>query len=324
MAVDGARFQEIFQGSDPTLARAAGLPVESASALLPHLHELMTRQGAALGAPGHGAPISASGPDFVSLPGYSEIFTGRRLTGCSNNACSGTEPQSVADQLAEQTPGSWQSAVVTSWPDIARVASKSARVAVSAGRHAGATRERFQQSPRVASALKRAEPTTPWPGQGDFRRDRWTAEVALAYLDDADPQFLFVGLGEADEFAHQGNYAGYLEALREADRHVGELGRALAVRAARGVRTALFVTADHGRATGFRDHGLSHPESARVWLVAAGSAIPARGLLAAPVPRHLSDIAPTLRTLFGLRADKGESAGSSLTELLRLTGAAGG
>jgi arylsulfatase A-like enzyme len=130
------------------------------------------------------------------------------------------------------------------------------------------------------------------------------------------PDFLFVGLGETDEFAHQGNYAGYLDALREADRFLGELATELAARAQAGVRTALFVTADHGRAASFKDHGKPYPESARVWLVASGTAIAARGFVSSPQPRHLADITPTLRSVFGLPADGTRGAGSPLTELL--------
>jgi hypothetical protein len=320
VTLDGARFREIFEGVDPALARQQGLPeaaLQNAEQLMPQLHRLMNADGVALGAPGHGAPISASGPEFVSLPGYSEIFTGRRVSGCWNNGCQGTSARSFADELAEQAPGAWQSAVVTSWPDIARVAAKSDRVAVSAGTHAGATRSRFEREGAIATALHRAESEAPWPGHGDFRRDRFTAQLALTYLVNARPDFLFVGLGETDEFAHQGNYAGYLDALREADQLLGELSALLAARARASVRTALIVTADHGRAASFRDHGQPYPESARVWLVASGSAIEARGYVASPAPRHLADIAPTLRALFGLRADRDPNAGTPLTELLR-------
>ncbi len=283
---------------------------------MPNLHRLMSVDGAAIGAPEHGAPISASGPDFVSLPGYSEIFTGRSQTGCADNSCQGTSALSVADELSERNHGAWNAAVITSWPDIAKVAARSPRVAVSAGKHAGATRFRFERTDAVGSAVRRAEGEAPWPGNGDFRRDRYTAELALAYLRADRPSFLFVGLGETDEFAHQGNYAGYLEALREADRYIGQLAAALAERARQGVRTALFITADHGRAATFRDHGKPYPESARVWLVASGSAIEARGSLAGSTPRHLADIAPTVRALFGLPADRDRSAGFPLRELL--------
>lgn len=316
VTLDGVRFREVFEGVDPELARARGVPPtawQSAADLLPNLHRLMSRDGAALGAPGLGPGISASGPNFVSLPGYSEIFSGRRVTGCTDNACRGSNAPSVADELAERR---WHSAVVTSWPDIARVAVHGADVAVSAGRHAGRTRSHFERNDEVGLALRRAEGESPWPGSGDFRRDRFTAALALAYLQSAQPQFLFVGLGETDEFAHQGNYGGYLEALREADQHIGELADVLATRARAGVRTALFVTADHGRADSFRDHGQPYPESARVWLVASGAAIAPRGLVATSEARRLADIAPTLRTLFGLPADRSPTAGSPLRELL--------
>jgi hypothetical protein len=319
VTLDGVRYREIFEGIDPKLAAERGPiqgAVNDAAGLMPNLHRLMT-EGAALGAPGHGASISASGPQFLSLPGYSEIFTGRRVTGCADNGCRGTSARSIVDELAEQ-PRGWQSAVITSWPDIERVAGRNERVAISAGRHAGATRSRFDRADAVGVALRKAEAEAPWPGSGDFRRDRFTAELSLAYLRAEQPDYLFVGLGETDEFAHQGNYAGYLEALREADRYLGELSAELSARARSGVRTALFVTADHGRAGAFKDHGQAFPESARVWLVASGRAIAARGLVASPFDRHLADITPTVRTLFGLPADRSESSGFPLWELLPL------
>jgi arylsulfatase A-like enzyme len=79
--------------------------------------------------------------------------------------------------------------------------------------------------------------------------------------------------------------------------------------------TTLFVTADHGRARNFRDHGGFAPESGRVWLVAAGPAIAARGHVASPHERRLADIAPTLRAIAGLPADEAKNAGDVLTEL---------
>ena len=48
-----------------------------------------------------------------------------------------------------------------------------------------------------------------------------------------------------------------------------------------------------------------------------GSAIGARGLVRAPSPRQLADIAPTVRQLFGLTAEAASApAGAVLSELL--------
>jgi hypothetical protein len=70
---------------------------------------------------------------------------------------------------------------------------------------------------------------------------------------------------------------------------------------ARGRHTTVLVTTDHGRAYGFRNHGAKYPESGRVWLVAGGGDIHGRGLVAAARRHTLSDIAPTVRALLGIR-----------------------
>jgi hypothetical protein len=320
VALDGVRFQDVFEGVDRALARRFGVRPErvvEATRLMPKLHALMSTHGAALGAPHTGSTISASGPHFVSLPGYSELLTGQRETGCRDNGCQGTLSATLADQIAA-LPGGNGSAVVTSWPDIERVAAHGDRVAISSGRHGGRTRALLARTPEARIALERAENEAPWPGHGDFRRDRFTAALALAHLREAHPTFLFVSLGEPDEFAHHGDYAGYLDSLQAADQQIDALWQALEERARMGVRTALLVTSDHGRSSNFRDHGQPHPESARVWLAAGGSAIGGRGHLSSPVARRLADVAPTLRALLHLPRDTSSVAGEPLTELLLL------
>jgi arylsulfatase A-like enzyme len=83
----------------------------------------------------------------------------------------------------------------------------------------------------------------------------------------------------------------------------------------RGERTTVIVTADHGRGRDYRVHGRAFPESGRVWLVAAGAAIEARGFAQATRPHSLADIAPTVRTLLQLPADVAPAAGAPLDEL---------
>jgi arylsulfatase A-like enzyme len=159
----------------------------------------------------------------------------------------------------------------------------------------------------------------PYPGVGRFRRDRTTAQRALAHLAHAGPDFLFLGLGEPDEFAHRGDYSGYIGSIRGADRVIGELVTTLAGMGARGEHTTVFVTSDHGRAKAFREHGGAYPESARVWLVAFGGAIRTRGALGTPAPHRLADLAPTARVILGLPtlvpAARPAAEGTPLVEL---------
>ena len=290
VTLDGTRWHEVFEGVDAKLAASHGLAasdVVGAAELMPNLHRIIATHGAALGAPGHGAPIRASGPNFVSLPGYAELLSGRTVTNCRDNQCTNSGARTIVDEFSARSAGSETQAVIfTSWPDISRVASE----------HSASVE--------------------PAPGNGTFRPDALTAELALQHLKAHSPEFLFLGLGEPDEFGHQNNYAGYLNALRYADARIGEIDRQLQLLAASGTRTALFVTADHGRADGFVDHGSKFPESARVWLVAAGSALHCTGFIAARNEHRLADLAPTVRAIAGLPRDTNAAAGAPLLELL--------
>jgi hypothetical protein len=319
VTLDGVRWQEVFAGVDPALAAAHGVGAEQvlpARQLLPNLYAIIDGHGAALGAPGYGAPIRASGPNFLSLPGYAELFSGRTVTGCGDNQCRGVSAHTIIEELSAGMHAG-EVAAVTSWPEIAKVTSYAgANAAVSSGRHGGSHREAFAGDAESARLLALGENAPHVLGDPDFRPDSLTAEIALHHLKAHSPRFLFLGLGEPDEFGHMNDYAGYLGALRRADARLGEIDAALQRLAERGTRTALFVTADHGRADSFVNHGEAYPESARVWLVAAGSALSSRGFVAAPSERRLADIAPTVREIAHLPRDTDGAAGVPLVELL--------
>jgi len=283
LVLDGARWQETLVGTDPIFATGEDRGV-SAATLMPNLHRMID-DGVVIGAPGHGPPMVASGPHFVSLPGYNEIFSGRPPSACWDNDCAATKLTTIVDEVRQ----TGEVAVFSSWAPIARAASKTPN-------------DIFHST---------GEPVT-----GVFRADRATADLALAYFAENRPSFFFLGLGEPDELAHKGDYAGYLGSLRQADEVLGALRGLLGAIGERGKHTSVFVTCDHGRADNFKDHGGPWPESSRVWLVAAGGAIPARGAVDSVRKHRLADLAPTVRALLGLPADRAAEAGAAIVELL--------
>lgn len=320
VTLDGVRWHEVFEGVDAKLANEHQLPpdaVQSASELMPRLHAIIASHGAALGAPGHGAAISASGPNFLSLPGYAELLSGKSVTTCADNQCVGAGVHTILEEMSAISAHGGEVAAVTSWSEIAKVTSLSGcRAAISSGRRAGANRELFAQDAEGARLLALAENAPPGVGDPEFRADALTADIAIHHLSAHAPRFLFLGLGEPDEYAHMNDYAGYLDSLRRADARIAEVDAELARLEARGTRTALFITADHGRADSFVNHGAPYPESARVWLVAAGSAIGARGFVSATDEHRLADITPTIRQIAHLPRSREAASGSPLNELL--------
>jgi hypothetical protein len=316
VTLDGVRWQDVFVGADPKLARAAGVPAPAAAALMPHLDALVAERGVALGAPGHGA-VAASGPSYVSLPGYTEIFTGRRAHDCADNGCGRTRIPTVFDEARDSGGDGTDIAVFASWERLERAATaRPGRFVLSCGRAAGAADEVLRTDDTTRDLLDRAGRTDPYPGSGDFRPDRLTAAIALRYLETRRPTLLFVGLGEPDEYAHRGDYAGYLASLRAADDTLGELFEVLGRLGTRGEHTTVIVTADHGRGRDWRSHGRGYPESGRVWLVAAGAGVTERGFSRSLRPHHLADVAPTVRVLLGLPPDEDDASGSPLAEVL--------
>ena len=317
VVIDGVRWQEVFSGVDAALAATHGLaPSEfvDAAHLVPNLHRMMTDDGAVVGAPSSPESIRASGPNFVSLPGYMEMLTGRTDTGCTSNGCGDVPFATIADDVAER---GGLAAIVASWPGILHAAAATrGRVVMSIGRQGGDGRDAFESDANLFALLRAGEAAGPGPGEEDFRRDASTGDLACSYLESRRPNFLFVGLGETDEYAHQGDYRGYLNALRRADAVVGRLSEQVARFSAQGRPSTLMVTTDHGRAAGFSTHGGDHPESARVWLVASGAGILARGSTVSTAPRYLSDIGQTLRRVLGLPRVNAAPAGAVLTELL--------
>jgi hypothetical protein len=268
VVLDGARWQEVLVGTDPRFAVGSDRDV-LASAMMPSLHALIA-EGAVIGAPDYGVPMVASGPNFVSLPGYTEIFSGRSPFACFDNECAATRLPTIVDEVRATSS---DVAVFSSWSPILRAAA-------------------LHPSDILRST---GEDVT-----GAFRADRATADRALAYFAERRPTFMFLGLGEPDEFAHRGDYAGYIGSLRQADAILGELRSLVEQMGDRGRRTSIFVTCDHGRSDDFQDHGAPWPESQRVWLVASGGAIPARGFVYSERRHRLADIAPTIRALLGL------------------------
>jgi hypothetical protein len=320
VALDGVRWQEVFGGADPVLADRHHLAPEERvdqAHLVPNLARLMLQDGAAVGAPGKDSPMEASGPNFVSLPGYMEMLTGRSDSGCTNNQCARVTLPTVADDVAGIGLG--EAAVISSWPVIENAAASAPEnVVASAGRHGGGqSRRALSEDARVAPLLGAAARTPSPVGDTDFRRDADTGEVALAVLAAREPAFLFVGLGEPDEYGHRDDYRGYLDAIHRDDAIVGRIAEQVRARNLAGHPTTLLVTTDHGRAFGFTSHGKEHPESARVWMVASGAGVEARGFVRSPRVRHLADVGQTVRVLLGIEPSRAGAPGAALSELAR-------
>jgi hypothetical protein len=323
VTIDGVRWQDVYQGIDRGLAQRAGLDraaidaLAKPNALTPHLHELVARSGTALGHKDDCGIVRQASNTNISLPGYYEIFTARR-TRCMSNVCPAVSVPTILDRAAAH--GVAPIASISSWDALERAVTAPAgkgspRVFVSAGTTRWSGRRPIDDT-RLEASVAAGEKSGPSPAlDGKYRPDRHTAAIALEYLRAHKPRLLHVGLGDTDEWGHRDDYASYVTALRGADAFLGDLADALTALDLF-ESTTVIVTADHGRARSFREHGYTHPESGRSFVIAFGGKAATKGIACARRSVLLPDVGATVTATLGVPKDEARDAGRPIEDLL--------
>ena len=126
--------------------------------------------------------------------------------------------------------------------------------------------------------------------------------TAMEYLKKQKPRVLFVSFGETDDWAHEGDYAQYLNAAHRVDHYLRMLWETVQSMPEYGGKTTLIFSPDHGRGSGrrdWRDHGEKITDSKYIWMAFLGPDTPPLGERANVGPVSQDQIAATLASLLG-------------------------
>jgi len=291
VTADGLRWQEVFRGVDPELAKTVKPPVapETREQLLPFLWKEVATKGVIL----HGSVTNAY---RVSYPGYSEILTGRAQDQAVKNNDPIQNPvptvlEVVRDQLKLSRT---QVALIGTWDTFRKIGEHTPGSVVI---NAGLQNLELPGLPPRLTELNRMqwELLTPWEGE---RHDYVTYQMALAYLQWQHPRLMHIAFGETDDWAHDKRYDNYLKAAHYYDACLRELWNHVDHET-----TTLIMTCDHGRgstANDWNSHGDDVQGAERTWIAIIGPDTPARGELRGPNDARQRDIAPTILSLFGI------------------------
>ena len=164
------------------------------------------------------------------------------------------------------------------------------------------------------------------PSSGSFHYDEHPEMMAkpitdrvIAALDEGTFDFILVNYANTDMVAHTGNYEATIEAVRAVDAEINRLlGRVL------DGGHVMAITADHGNAEVLIDLKTGEPETKHdaspvpFHLIAREyqAREPANVLAAMPVVGMLSDVAPTLLALMGLKKPPEMTGQNLLSQLL--------
>lgn len=311
---DGLRWQEVFRGGDATLMNKESGGVEDVpalmkaywretedarrSALMPFLWSVIARQGQVYGNRGKGSDAYVTNGLNFSYPGYSETLCGFADPRIASNDKIPNPNVTVLEWLNQKSPYRGKVAAFGAW-DVFPSIFNSARAGfpVNAGYDPLSS---LPANPRL-ELLNRLKADGPrvWDEE-PF--DPIPFYTALEYLKARKPRILYLSLGETDDWAHDGNYAQYLDAAHRVDAYVEKLWETVqSMRQYRG-KTTLIFSPDHGRGEGlveWKDHGEKIPGSKYIWIAFLGPDTPARGERSSIPAVEQNQIAATLAAFLG-------------------------
>ena len=328
---DGLRWQEVFNGAEAALmdkdhggvADAESLRKaywrdsvpERRAALLPFLWSVMAKQGQVWGNRQAGSEAWVTNGFNFSYPGYNETLTGIADPRVKSNDKIPNPNVTVFEWLHGKPGYRGKVAAFGSW-DVFPFIFNGPRAGfpVNAGYDPLTVPP---VTPAIALLNRLKAETRIWDGEC---YDSFLFHTALEYLKLHKPRVIFVGLGDTDEFAHDGRYDLYLDAAHRADAYVRELWDTVqGMKEYRG-KTALIFTPDHGRGEGpqWKSHGEKVPDSKNIWMSFLGPDVKPLGERKYVAGITQSQIAATLAALLGEDyAAAMPNAGKPIAEVLK-------
>jgi hypothetical protein len=314
VTADGLRWQDLFHGIDPLLAREKSVDMDPSTkeaddrrrryatreSLAPFFWTTLAKNGLVL------SDVSVTNAYRVSYPGYSEILTGR----ASDDVIKGNDDiqqphETVLEFLKRKlTLPAARVALFSSWDHFHYIAEHTpGSIFINAG---------YQDSP-ASPNLSRLQhiALSPWD---EARHDAFTFEMALEYLKSAKPRVLDISFDETDDWAHAKRYDRVLDMIAITDAFLNRLWTTLQGMPEYRDSTTLIVTSDHGRGSTLADwsrHGEKIVGADKIWLAFMGPDTPATGEVTTHAEQR--DITPTIIKLLGLNpADYKGATGSPI------------
>jgi hypothetical protein len=264
VTLDGARIQEMFGGLDPevlrvTLAKNAVLennalyraywadtPEARRQKLMPFFWSILMRQhGSIAGNPATGSSVVLTNRHRFSYPGYAEILLGEAHDDLikSNDSVRNPYPTILEEAVHRLSLPRSRVAAFTSWSVFdAILEHEEGTLTTNTGFEA------YDHSDPQVRALSDAQFATPTPWDS-VRHDYYTFQLAMAHLRTSRPRLLYIGLGETDDWAHDGRYDRVLATYGRTDAWLQELWTWIQDDPDYRHRTHLLLTTDHGCAS---------------------------------------------------------------------------
>ncbi len=314
ITLDGFRWQELFNGADEAILGNPQYVKDTALAremfwdstailrrkkLMPFLWNVIASKGQVYGNRLLGNKDDVTNWYKISYPGYNEMLTGYADPFFIPNIPINNRNVSVLEYLNSTEKYAGGIVAFTSWNIFPYIFNeKRSKLPLNSGysrldEKDGDTMNRNINA--VMSNVSRKKNT---------RYDMLTYLSAREYISVHHPKIAFLGLGETDEFAHEGRYDLYLQQATTIDRMIEELWYFVQTDPFYKDNTTFIITTDHGRGSSpssWYTHGIFTKGSSNIWVAIMGPDILPLGEIRAEAHLYQKQMAPTIAMLLGER-----------------------
>lgn len=328
IALDGLRWQEVFDGADSSFLKDKNLvknidanlnkywnnnPNERRNMLMPFIWNNAAIHGQVFGNRNLNCKVNVVNPYWFSYPGYNEILCGFADTKINTNSYGPNPNINILEFINKQKDFEGKVAAFTSWdafPDILN--EKRSGILVNA-----AFEKLEGNYGEPVETLNEIQYILPDPFYG-VRLDGVTFQLGFEYLKREQPRFLFICLDETDDFAHGGNYDYYLNSIKYSDQMISNMWNWLQNNEKYKNKTTLLITCDHGRGidkNGWKSHGIKTPNSDETWFAIIGPDTKALGEIKGG-QYYNNQYAETIAALLGFDFVSNNKTGEKIKEVL--------
>ncbi|MCX6317439.1 MAG: phosphoglyceromutase [Bacteroidetes bacterium] len=312
ITTDGFRWQELFTGADSTLINSekytpdtstlkllywAESPEERRKKLMPFFWNVIAAKGQIFGNRTYGNNVNVANSYAISYPGYNEIFTGNTDITIASNRKKNNPNINVLEYLNGKEAFHGKVAAFTSW-DVFPYILNTDRNALPINSGYAELKEPETETEylinKVQSDVVQEKNAT--------RQDALTFLTAKEYINKNKPRVVYLGLGETDEFAHQGRYDLYLNKATEVDKMIADLWHWVQTTPGYKDHTTFLITTDHGRgskSSRWTSHGELINGSSQTWFAVIGPGVKGIGEIREKGQYYQSQLAETIAGILG-------------------------
>ena len=325
ITTDGFRWQELFSGADSALINDPEYVQDTAllkqsfwdddaearrKKLMPFFWNVIATKGQLYGNRLYDNNMNVANFFKISYPGYSEIITGYPDPLGIPNIPIKNRNTNILEYLNNTSEYHNRVAAFTSWNIFPYIFNKNrSGFTLNSGYQTIDDADSSETNSiinEVQDAIVKKTHT---------RHDELTFLSSMEYIKEHKPRIVFLGLGETDEFAHQGKYDMYLQQAAKVDRMIAELWYYVQTDPFYRNNTTFIITTDHGRGkkpATWHKHGIFTKGSGDTWLALIGPGIMPQGEMKIAQQHYQKQIASTVATMLGEKFTPKHTIGSAM------------